>query len=78
MSELDRKANENRINGVGKEIEGKVRNAVGAITGDNSEQLKGKAQELKGKAQRKLGDAQDDVDDADREVNRRNRDDDLL
>ena len=78
MSELDRKADKNRINGVGKEIEGKVRNAVGGITGDSSEQLKGKAQELKGKAQRKLGDAQDDVDDADREVNRRNRDDDLL
>ena len=74
MSDLDRKADENRLKGVGKEIEGKVRNAVGAITGDSSEQLKGKAQELKGKAQRKLGDAQDEVDDADRDLNRRDND----
>lgn len=77
MSDLDRKADENRIKGVGKEIEGKLRNAAGAITGDSSEQLKGKAQELKGKAQRKLGDAQDEVDDADRDLDRK-RNDDLL
>lgn len=53
---------ENQVKGLGKEAEGKVRNAVGGLTGDTSEQLKGKAQELKGKAQRKVGEAQSDAD----------------
>ena len=34
---------ENQVKGVGKELEGKVRNGLGGITGDTSEQLKGKA-----------------------------------
>ena len=36
---------ENRAKGIGKEAEGKARNAGGAITGDTSEQIKGKAKE---------------------------------
>jgi uncharacterized protein YjbJ (UPF0337 family) len=32
------------------------------MTGDTSEQLKGKAEELKGKAQRKIGESQVDAD----------------
>ena len=46
---------ENQIKGAGKELGGKLRNAVGGLTGDTSEQLHGKAKELEGKAQRKLG-----------------------
>ena len=69
MSDIDRKANENRLKGLGKEIEGKLRNAAGAITGDASQQLEGKAQELKGKVQRKIGDAQDELS----ETNKQNR-----
>lgn len=53
---------ENQAKGLGKQIEGKVRNAVGGLTGDTSEQLKGKAKDLEGKAQRKIGEAETDLD----------------
>jgi uncharacterized protein YjbJ (UPF0337 family) len=43
-------------------VKGRVRNAVGGVTGDTSEQLKGKAEELKGRAQRKIGEAQSEAD----------------
>jgi len=52
----------NQAKGTAKEVEGKVRNAAGGLTGNTSEQLKGKAKELEGKAQRKVGDAQNDID----------------
>ena len=48
--DLNRDGLENQIKGVGKEAEGKIRNSVGGLTGDTSEQIKGKAEELKGKA----------------------------
>lgn len=48
--------------GLGNEIKGKTRNAIGGLTGDTSEQLKGKAEELKGKAQRKIGEKEVDAD----------------
>lgn len=44
------------------QAKGRVRNAVGGITGDTSEQVKGKAQELKGKIQRKFGEKQVEAD----------------
>jgi uncharacterized protein YjbJ (UPF0337 family) len=50
------------VKGSIKEGEGRVRDAVGGLTGDSSEQLKGKAQQLKGKAQRKLGELESDAD----------------
>ena len=53
---------EDKLEGAGKELEGKVRNTAGDITDDHSEQLKGKAKELEGKAQRKLGDMETDID----------------
>ncbi len=53
---------ENRAKGLGKEAEGKVRNAVGGLTGDTSEQVKGKAKELEGKAQNNVGKAEDRAD----------------
>ena len=59
--DLERDGMENQVKGTFKEGEGKLRNAVGGLTGDSSEQPKGKAQELKGKAQRKLGDAERDA-----------------
>ena len=61
--DLNRDGVENQVKGLGKEAEGKVRNAVGGLTGNTSEQIKGKGQELKGKAQRKIGDLQRDLDD---------------
>ena len=60
--DLTRDGIENQGKGLGDQIKGRVRNAVGGLTGDTSEQLKGKAQELKGKAQRKIGEKQVDVD----------------
>jgi uncharacterized protein YjbJ (UPF0337 family) len=44
------------------QVKGRVRNTVGGVTGDTSEQIKGKAEELKGKAQRKIGEKQVDLD----------------
>ena len=44
-----------RLKGTAKEVEGRVRNAVGGLTGDTGEQLKGKAQEIKGKIQNQAG-----------------------
>jgi uncharacterized protein YjbJ (UPF0337 family) len=51
-----------RLKGSAKQVEGRVRNAVGGLSGDNSEQVKGKAQELKGKAQDALGKAKQRAD----------------
>lgn len=61
--DIDRDGLENQVKGTGKEAEGRIRNSIGGLTGDSSEQLRGKAQELKGKAQRKIGEAEVDRDD---------------
>jgi uncharacterized protein YjbJ (UPF0337 family) len=59
---------ENQIKGTGKQVEGRLRDAVGGLTGDTSEQLRGKAKDLEGKAQRKIGEAEQDLDRRDRGV----------
>ncbi|GAC1686845.1 MAG: hypothetical protein NVS9B3_05330 [Gemmatimonadaceae bacterium] len=53
---------ENKVKGAAKEVGGKIRNAVGGLTGDTSEQIKGKGDELKGKGQGKFGQAEIDAD----------------
>jgi uncharacterized protein YjbJ (UPF0337 family) len=58
----ERKGVSNQIKGLGKQGEGKIRDKVGGMTGDRSEQIKGKAEEFRGKAQRKIGEAQSDRD----------------
>lgn len=60
--DLSKDGLENQVKGLGDQIKGRARNAIGGITGDTSEQLKGKAQEIKGKAQRKIGETQVDAD----------------
>ena len=60
--DLNREGLKDQIKGMVKEGEGRLRNAVGGLTGDTSEQLKGKAQEVKGKVQRKIGEAETDAD----------------
>lgn len=50
-----------RVEGAGKEVEGKVRKAVGDMTDDRSEELKGKGKELEGEAQQKLGETKEDL-----------------
>ena len=54
---------ENQVKGTRDELKGKGRNALGGLTGDTSEQFKGKAEELKGKAQKKFGEAEAPSDD---------------
>ena len=51
---------EDQARGLGKEMEGRARNAIGGLRGDLSQQVKGKAQDLKGRAQRKIGEMEDD------------------
>ena len=58
--DLDRDGQDNQIKGTAKQVEGRIRNAVGGLTGDTSEQIKGKAKDIEGKIQRKIGDAQRD------------------
>jgi uncharacterized protein YjbJ (UPF0337 family) len=61
--DLDRDGLENQAKGAAKELGGKLRNAAGGLSGDTSEQLRGKAKEMEGKAQRKLGEHEVDADD---------------
>lgn len=60
--DLTRDGIKNQGEGFLDQAKGRVRNTVGGITGDMSEQIKGKAQELKGKIQRKFGEKQVDAD----------------
>lgn len=60
--DIRRDGAEDRLKGTLKEGEGRVRDAVGGLTGDTSEQLKGKGQQLKGKVQRHIGEAKTDAD----------------
>ncbi|AMW05487.1 CsbD family protein [Gemmatimonas phototrophica] len=59
--ELTDKGLKNRVSGAADQLSGKTRNALGAVTGDSAQQLKGKAQELKGEAKDALGKAQMDA-----------------
>jgi uncharacterized protein YjbJ (UPF0337 family) len=60
--DLNREGKKDQVKGTFKEGEGRVRDAVGGLTGDTSEQLKGKAQQAKGKLQRKIGEVESDAD----------------
>ncbi|MCO4099093.1 CsbD family protein [Gemmatimonas sp.] len=55
MTDREKRGAEHRAEGAMDQVKGKARNALGALTGDSSEQLKGKAQEMKGKAKSELG-----------------------
>lgn len=46
-----------RLKGSAKQVEGRIRNAVGGLTGNSEEQVKGKAQEIKGKVREAVGKA---------------------
>jgi uncharacterized protein YjbJ (UPF0337 family) len=52
----------NQVKGAAKEVGGKVQGAVGDLTDNHSQELKGKANELEGKAQRKVGEAESKID----------------
>ena len=53
---------EDRLKGGAKQVEGRIRNAVGGLTGNTREQVKGKGQEIKGKVQEAAGKAKQRLD----------------
>ena len=53
--DLTTEGTEDRLEGAGNQAGGRIRNAVGGLTGDTSEQVKGKGQEIKGKVQDAIG-----------------------
>lgn len=60
--DLATEGTEDRLKGAGKQVEGRIRNAVGGLTGNTSEQVKGKGQEIKGKVQDAAGKAKQRLD----------------
>lgn len=52
---------QNRTEGVARDIGGKLQDAVGAMTGDTSTQARGKANQAAGQAQNMYGQVLDDV-----------------
>jgi uncharacterized protein YjbJ (UPF0337 family) len=57
QKERAKEGTKDHLKGVGNQVGGRLRNAAGAVTGDISEQVKGKVQEIKGKVQKKVGEA---------------------
>jgi uncharacterized protein YjbJ (UPF0337 family) len=53
---------DNNLTGKLKDLGGKVKDAVGGLTGDTSLQAEGKGDQLEGKLQDKLGDVQRGLD----------------
>lgn len=51
-----------RLKGMVKEGEGRLRDAAGGLTGNTKEQLKGKAQQAKGKIQQGIGKVKQQLD----------------
>jgi uncharacterized protein YjbJ (UPF0337 family) len=60
--DLATEGDKDRLEGAGNKVGGRIRNAVGGLTGDSSEQVKGKAQEIKGKVQDAAGKAKQRLD----------------
>jgi uncharacterized protein YjbJ (UPF0337 family) len=55
------KGEDNKIRGKGKELKGRVKDAVGGLTNDSGLQAEGKMDKVKGKIQDKVGDVQRSV-----------------
>ena len=53
---------ENSAEGKAKDMKGRIKDAVGGLTGDESLQAEGKWDRVKGKVQDKVGEIQRDVD----------------
>lgn len=53
---------QNKIEGTAKEIGGKIKDALGDLTGNPKHDVEGKMDRVEGKLQGKLGDAQMDID----------------
>ena len=57
-------ANEDVIEGKAKQVEGKVQDAAGDVTGNTNDDVEGKAKQVEGKAQELFGHAKEAVHDA--------------
>jgi uncharacterized protein YjbJ (UPF0337 family) len=57
---------EDSARGKGNDLKGRIKDAAGALTGDNSLQAEGKMDRAKGKVQDKLGKAERELDDLNR------------
>lgn len=55
---------QNKLEGKAKEVGGRIKDAVGDLTGNPRHDIKGKADRVEGKLQSKLGDAQMDLDES--------------
>ena len=53
---------ENNLEGKGTELKGRLKDAVGGLTGDSSTQAEGKLDQAKGKIQNAFGNAQRKLD----------------
>ena len=58
---------ENNVEGTAKDLKGRIKDAVGGLTGDSKLQAEGKMDRLKGKVQDTVGDIQRDLDRPDRD-----------
>ncbi len=58
---------EDRLKGVGKQVSGSLKEAVGKVTGDTETQAEGAAEKAAGKVQNTVGGAKDTVRNAGKE-----------
>lgn len=59
--DLFKRGTENRAEGKMDDIKGRVKDAAGGLTGDNSLQAEGKIDRVKGKAKDAVGEIQQDI-----------------
>jgi uncharacterized protein YjbJ (UPF0337 family) len=60
--DLTQRGVENQVEGKAKEVEGRIRDGIADVTGNESEQLKGKAKRVEGELQQKFGKAERKLD----------------
>lgn len=53
--------NKDEVKGVGKQVKGAVKDAVGGLTGNTKMQAEGKIDKATGKVQQKVGEAKDAI-----------------
>ncbi len=58
---------EDRLKGIGKQVTGSIKEAIGKVTGDTKAQAEGAIEKTAGKAQNAIGGAKDTVRDAAKE-----------
>ena len=52
------------VDGIGKQVKGSVKDAVGGLTGNEKLQAEGKLDKAEGKVQQKVGEVKDDAKDS--------------